>query len=643
MSQAFLSPIARILDAYGDQGLVRAGYRVNIYCAGSMTPADTYTDSTLTIRNANPIVLAAAGRLPASVWGPSGVILKMVVTDPSGKPIAGGTIDNLPLIDDTFSSLYPKTPAEIAANVAPTNFRYAPGNVLRYGADPSGATSSFAAVQNCLKAAVTGHNVSGVGDHGRVYFPRGTYLIDGDAVFNHSGDFQRGFIIEGDGLASSILKLKTNGESRWFYDNSAISTQQYIFVTVRDLQFTCDNTDYGGGFKFQQDQGWRFFRCWLYNLQTAIDSEGGLKGNIGSEHKFYSCKFTHIHDAVHLFNNAQCMNIEYHGCDIENIFGDVFRIGPGGGGSLRVFGGSYIMDDGGAPRYLLNIAGGSGVGVYNNTYTINNIQTELHSPNNRLVYYGSGGGGAHIVFNECSIAATHGARQQVNVSTARVTFNRCVLRMNQGDSYQVTGPPAAGDQYGEPGSIHFIECDVPQDLSALCSTPANAGDGLAWGLISARGCYSNGYDMSDARTHRYAIDFDMNWQNGGRAGNFPGLKTISVKPQNRSWPFAGPNFDWTVTLPRHALIVNIYVLRPANAGDPEPYTLHVGNGDKSVIYGTDGGGIAASAARSITVQNNIANMISAGASNPGNQVRVWANPTTSYAGALGGYFIVQYY
>ena len=60
-----------------------------------------------------------------------------------------------------------------------------------------------------------------MGDHGRVYFPRGTYLIDDDAVFNNAADFQRGFIIEGDGLASSVLLLKTAGAERWFYDNAA--------------------------------------------------------------------------------------------------------------------------------------------------------------------------------------------------------------------------------------------------------------------------------------------------------------------------------------------------------------------------------------------------------------------------------------
>jgi hypothetical protein len=641
MANAFLSPIVQIVQTFSGQGTVRRGYRVNIYAPGSTIPATTYTDATLRVPNENPMVLLADGRLPASIWAPAGTALKVVISDPQGRPLPGGTIDDLPLIGDAFSSLHPRTAQEIEAKIFPANYTYAPGNVLRYGADPTGATSSFAAVRNCMKAALTGRNSAGMGDHGRVYFPRGTYLIDGNGVFNDPADFQRGFIIEGDGLSSSVLKLKTDGAAQWFYDNDVKSTQQYIFVTVRDLLFTSDSARYGNGFRFQQDQGWRFFRCWLHQLSIALDSDGGFTGNNGSEHKFFSCKFTHIHDAVHRFNNLQCLNIEYHGCDIESIFGDVFRIDPGGGGALRVFGGSYIMDDGGSPRYLLNIEGG-GLGNNNNMFTLNGIQTELHSTNNRLVRCGSGGG-AHIVFNDCNITATNGGREQVIISTARVTFNRCVLTQNQGDTYTVTGPAVGGDQYGEPGSIHFNECDVPANLSASCGTPASADDGLAWGSISARGCYNNRYAPADLRVHRHAIDFDLNWCNGGRAGNFPGLKTVSVKPQNRSWPYADAKFDWTVTLPAGAMIVNIQVFRPKNSGGPGAYILHVGNGDKSRIYGTDGGGISAPQARSIIVQFDIANMVAAGAVAPDNQVRVWADPTTAFGGAIGGYFIVQYY
>jgi hypothetical protein len=641
MPDAYRSPIPLIVRGLAATGTVAAGFKIHVYLAESSILATTFADPGLTVRNENPLVLADGGRLASDMWAPSGVMLKAVITDGAGKPVPGGSIDRLPLIDDAFSSLYPRTEAEAMAGVAPANYRFPPGNVLRYGADPTGNSSSYAAVRDCLRAAVTGHNSSGVGDHGRVYFPRGTYLIDDDAVFNNAADFQRGFIIEGDGLASSVLRLKTAGAERWFYDNFAKSTQQYIFVTVRDLQFTSDHPRYGSGFRFQQDQGWRFFRCWMLNLHTAIDSEGGLTGNVGSEHKFFSCKFTAIHNAVHLFNSAQCMNIEYHGCDVETIYGDIFQIAAGGGGALKVFGGSYIMDDGGSVRYLLNIAGG-GLGNNNNSFTVSGIQTEMHSSNNRLVRQGPGSGGAHVVFNECNITVTNGAREQVSISTARVTFSRCVLTQNQGDTYRVLGPDAGGDQYGEAGSIHFNECDVPVNLSYLCSAPPGA-DGLAWGQVSARGCYNNLFEPLKSRVERRAVDFDLNWYNGGRSGNFPGLKTASVKPQNRSWPCVNADYDWVVTLPAHALIVNIYVFRPENAGPAVPYRLHVGNGDKSVVYGSDGGNIGAARERAIIVEKAIDQLVPAGASNPHNQVRVWADPTTTYRGATGGYFVVQYY
>jgi hypothetical protein len=42
------------------------------------------------------------------------------------------------------------TAAETAASVTPTNLQYVPGNVLRYGADPTGSTDSAAAINNAL-------------------------------------------------------------------------------------------------------------------------------------------------------------------------------------------------------------------------------------------------------------------------------------------------------------------------------------------------------------------------------------------------------------------------------------------------------------------------------------------------------------
>ena len=100
MATGYLSPIGLILQAFTDQGVVLSGGKIYTYVAGTTTPVTTYTSSTLVTPNANPIVLQSNGRLPASVWVPSGTVVKMVLQDSNGNTISGGTVDNLPAIND---------------------------------------------------------------------------------------------------------------------------------------------------------------------------------------------------------------------------------------------------------------------------------------------------------------------------------------------------------------------------------------------------------------------------------------------------------------------------------------------------------------------------------------------------------------
>ncbi len=89
------------------------------------------------------------------------------------------------IINGNFSELfaytvpYQQTAAEIAAGVTPTNYEYAPGNVLRYGADPTGVADSTTAIIN----AVAQFASSG----GRVILPPGTYAISSEIGINDSG------------------------------------------------------------------------------------------------------------------------------------------------------------------------------------------------------------------------------------------------------------------------------------------------------------------------------------------------------------------------------------------------------------------------------------------------------------------------
>lgn len=114
MTQLYLSPVGILLQQLSNIGQVLAGGLVNIYVAGTVnTPQATFTDSTGTTLNANPIVLNSAGRLansnaPVSVWVPANTPHKMVLTDAVGNLLSGGvSMDNLIGIDDPTGFLGP--------------------------------------------------------------------------------------------------------------------------------------------------------------------------------------------------------------------------------------------------------------------------------------------------------------------------------------------------------------------------------------------------------------------------------------------------------------------------------------------------------------------------------------------------------
>ncbi len=53
--------------------------KIYVYESGTTTPKDTYTDPALTIKNTNPIILTAEGRLPLGVWFDG--VVKMILTE----------------------------------------------------------------------------------------------------------------------------------------------------------------------------------------------------------------------------------------------------------------------------------------------------------------------------------------------------------------------------------------------------------------------------------------------------------------------------------------------------------------------------------------------------------------------------------
>lgn len=68
---------------------------------------------------------------------------------------------------------YDRTPAEVSAGITPSAFQYEPANVLRYGADRTGASNSTTAFASAI--AVVAQQ-----GHGRIFVPFGKYLVNLD-------------------------------------------------------------------------------------------------------------------------------------------------------------------------------------------------------------------------------------------------------------------------------------------------------------------------------------------------------------------------------------------------------------------------------------------------------------------------------
>lgn len=78
---------------FDDNGAPLNGGLIYTYGAGTTSPVSTYTDSSASTNNTNPIVLDSAGRTPAQIWLTAGAAYKFVLQTSTGVLIK--TDDNI--------------------------------------------------------------------------------------------------------------------------------------------------------------------------------------------------------------------------------------------------------------------------------------------------------------------------------------------------------------------------------------------------------------------------------------------------------------------------------------------------------------------------------------------------------------------
>ena len=251
-----------VFKAFDNNGSPLANGLLYSYIAGTTTPQATYTDSTGGTPNTNPVVLNARGE--ANVWLNPTQGYKLVLTDSLGNQVwsVDGIIGSIninqsliPAADNTYSlgspaaawaqlylganhtpvlnngviGYWPQTAAELAAGVTPATYSYQPGDLRRYGGDPTGVADSTTALSNAIAqcAQATG---------APVIIPSGTFMFAGTTIALASNVH-----IIGAG-SSSVLNFESTA------NNDFISGNGIANASVRGLKINIVNAQAGGNY-----------------------------------------------------------------------------------------------------------------------------------------------------------------------------------------------------------------------------------------------------------------------------------------------------------------------------------------------------------------------------------------------------------
>lgn len=247
-------PKAQFLDGSGNP---LAGGKIYSYIAGTVTPVATYTDSSGSTPNANPVILDAAGR--ADIWVNSTQAYKIVAKN--AVDVTQWTVDNITdagqiirrdLLDsatvgngDALIAYKEPVGSGTLARTVHDRFTDLSFSVLDFsGVDKTGAANSDAGVVNAVAAAWAANAV--------LRFPAGTYrfastvdfsfeglrlLFENQVVFNCTGTVTQCVKIDGGvGASKHSIVIEGNG---WIINGNANAQDGLWLRNVTHARINC--------------------------------------------------------------------------------------------------------------------------------------------------------------------------------------------------------------------------------------------------------------------------------------------------------------------------------------------------------------------------------------------------------------------
>jgi len=331
-----------ILQFFNNAGQPAAGGSVLTQVGGVNTA--TYQDFGLTTPLPNPIPLNSrgevsdAGGISRQIFLTPNTVYTFTLSDSNGNQLNQATYVNGVQITSTQvgQMLYPQTSVETGLSITPTSYLYPAGNVLRYGADPTGVADSGTAFANA-RAVASGASIE-------MAIPGGSYKFSaslqwgfanlrvrayGKVTLNFSQSGQC-VLVDG-GLGAGINDVSITGEIRVI--GNASTTDAWFIRACHRSWIEGIAADSGCGFRINWCVATDFKLCCSINEAGSFPSQTPQAGLIldqrGSGETVAGCTFiTPIFEGITAGNGI--------GIDLEHTLQNIFLGGTSEGNRIGV-------------------------------------------------------------------------------------------------------------------------------------------------------------------------------------------------------------------------------------------------------------------------------------------------------------------
>ena len=326
------TPKQQFLDANGNP---LAGGKIYTYAAGTTTPLVTYTDSTGSTPNTNPVILDSRGE--AEIWlGVASYKLKLTTS----ADVEVWTVDNIvsasvqalaDLSESGGSALvgFLQSGTGAVATTVQSKLRET-SSVKDFGATGDGVTDDSAAIQAAIDATPAG---------GSLYIPRGTYVINTGLTIG------RAITLQGagcSGTGGSRLKYTGNANALSFTGGGASTGARflnfaiegtssannglYIYnafnnITVQNVYISDFSKTSANAVYLEDAWDITFFGCYFRGSYNGVKCGIGALFAVVNACKWIACEFIEITNIGFTLTSGSANLLS--GCDFSGQVGQV--------------------------------------------------------------------------------------------------------------------------------------------------------------------------------------------------------------------------------------------------------------------------------------------------------------------------------